>query len=935
MGAVGGVGQNLKGTPVIEFQTLGTLELRGADGQELHSLLAQPKRIALLAYLCIAQPRGFHHRDTLVGLFWPSADQEHARTSLRKALHILRRSLGDDAILSRGDEEVGVDFQRVSCDTAAFEENLKANRLEKALELYRGDLLTGFFIDEAPEFERWLQSERTRLRACAARSALDLAERLASNGDVAAAVVNARRSLELADTDERALRRLMELQCNAGDRTGAVQSYDVFARHLASEYETEPSPDTRLLAEAIRAGRERFGRESEVKGVTGRIRNGETTIVPLPVAPIAPIPAVMVRGSDRGPDDPFQLSPEHLGAPRGPSDTQSGPARVHKGMEPSGRVKGILYALAALGILISTTAIWTWMRPAPPKQVVRYTLDVDSAEPMAPIPPWAGRLAISPDGSLLAYIGGRNAHLLVRPRNHLNAIAVPETEGTFTPFFSPDGKNIGILRERNVQIAAVSGGQPVTVSDALTGVAGASWGPDGFIYVDGQYYVSLVRVEAKPGGVPKWFTVLDTASGEVDHSWPDALPNGKGVLFTVTFDGKTRLAGRPSRAIAVAEIPSGKHRVLVNDAMYARYAASGHLLYVTSNRTLMVAPFDEKTMTITGEPTALIEGIRVGTFGSTDVAVSAAGTLLYSTGAWEGRRELAWITRDGKAQSVDPDWRGDFGAPALSPDGKRLAVSRRIDGLTFHVWVKQLDRGPDLKLSLEGIANDYPTWTPDGRSVTFTSETTGSVSLWTKRADGSAQAVLQWREKRGALKGRWSPDGKWLVFQTDSDTPGSGDILGIRPGIDTVSVPLVASRFTELSPAISPDGRWLAYSSDETGQYEAYVVPFPNTSAAKWAVSTRGGTEPEWAHSGRELFYRDGARNLVAVDVKISPTFSLGRSVVLFSGAGFYPYFAGQRYAVAPDDRRFLFVRPLAPGTPDRVIVVDNWFEELKAKSRQ
>ena len=142
---------------LIEFRTLGTIDLRTGDGRELYSLLAQPKRIAFLAYLCVAQPRGFHRRDTLLALFWPNADQDHARASLRKALHALRRALGDDSILSRGDEEVAVDFQRVFCDAAAFDVSLRANRLEEALEIYRGDLLAGFFIDDAQEFEQWLQ----------------------------------------------------------------------------------------------------------------------------------------------------------------------------------------------------------------------------------------------------------------------------------------------------------------------------------------------------------------------------------------------------------------------------------------------------------------------------------------------------------------------------------------------------------------------------------------------------------------------------------------------------------------------------------------------------------------------------------------------------------------------------------------------------------
>src|SRR6185503_5229647 len=136
---------------VIEFRTLGSLDLRAADGRELHSLLAQPKRIALLVYLCIAEPRGYHRRDTLLGLFWPDSDQEHARTSLRKSLHILRRALGEETILSRGDEEVAVDFGRVSCDAASLDELVRNNRPGEALELYRGDLLTAFFVDDAPE----------------------------------------------------------------------------------------------------------------------------------------------------------------------------------------------------------------------------------------------------------------------------------------------------------------------------------------------------------------------------------------------------------------------------------------------------------------------------------------------------------------------------------------------------------------------------------------------------------------------------------------------------------------------------------------------------------------------------------------------------------------------------------------------------------------
>lgn len=315
---------------------------------------------------------------------------------------------------------------------------------------------------------------------------------------------------------------------------------------------------------------------------------------------------------------------------------------------------------------------------------------------------------------------------------------------------------------------------------------------------------------------------------------------------------------------------------------------------------------------------------------------------MYASGADNGKQELVWVTRDGKAQAVDPDWQGTFYSPSLSPDGNRLAVvwtpSVAHDptyGGRPDIWIKQLDRGPSIKLTLDGKENYSPTWTPDGKSVTYGSNASGFYDLWTKRADGSAQAVRQLHYKTGVVGSRWSPDGKWLVFRTDRTQAGAGDILGIRPGaLDTVAVPLVATRFSELTPALSPNGRCLAYASNESGQFETYVVPFPNTTAAKWAISTRGGTEPLWSHSGQELFYRDGPGNLVSVEVETSPTFAPGRSTALFPAAGLLDL-TQQQFAVARDDKRFLMIRPVPTTGSDKLIVVDNWFEELKAKSRK
>ena len=237
---------------MIEFRTLGFMDLRGEDGGALHSLLAQPKRMGLLAYLCIARPRGFHRRDTILGLFWPDADQTHARNSLRNALHIVRRTIGEEAIISRGDEEVGIDTQRIRCDAVELDRLVADRSPEEALALYQGDLLPGFFIDEAPGFERWLQIERDRLGKLAAEAANSASKRSEQAGDLPSAIRFAQRGVELGDTDEPGWRRLVELLEKAGDRAGALDAARVFSTKLAADYGAEPSLETRALFDRLR-----------------------------------------------------------------------------------------------------------------------------------------------------------------------------------------------------------------------------------------------------------------------------------------------------------------------------------------------------------------------------------------------------------------------------------------------------------------------------------------------------------------------------------------------------------------------------------------------------------------------------------------------------------------------------------------------------------
>jgi adenylate cyclase len=239
---------------MIELRTLGGLELTSADNNAAGSVLAQPRRAALLCYLALASPRGFHRRDTLFALFWPEDDVEQARHALRQSIYFLRRALGTKTIVSRGDEELAIAPEQVRCDAWAFEAAIDQRRPAEALALYRGELLAGFHISAAPEFERWLDEERTRLRQRAGEAAWALAAAREGAGDAAGAAEAGRRAVALAFTDETAICRLVLLLDRLGDRTAALRTYEAFARQLQQEYELEPSEQTRSLVASIRSG---------------------------------------------------------------------------------------------------------------------------------------------------------------------------------------------------------------------------------------------------------------------------------------------------------------------------------------------------------------------------------------------------------------------------------------------------------------------------------------------------------------------------------------------------------------------------------------------------------------------------------------------------------------------------------------------------------
>jgi eukaryotic-like serine/threonine-protein kinase len=650
--------------------------------------------------------------------------------------------------------------------------------------------------------------------------------------------------------------------------------------------------------------------------------------------------AALAKALEKLPADRFASAAQFAEALSNPAFTTIGATNARSAARADWRQRAAVPALAAAALLLLVLA-WSLTRPTPRRPVTRYRIALAPGHGLSGSP-WS-RLAVSPDGSRLVYLGDaeRTSQLFVRSRDQLDATPLPGTEGAINPTFSPDGHRVAFMdRPAGGAIKAVtlSGGAPIVITDSAVGAPGVAWGADGYIYYDRIGIGPLMRVR-ETGGKAESVGALDSARGELQHSWPDVLPNGKGVIMTVSH-GAPGTMGGPEEEVGVLDLATRKHRVLVRGVL-GRYARSGHLVYVTADGALMAVPFDQDRMQLTGDPVALGEGVgvRVGG-GAADLALSANGTLWYAAGgvAAVGTFEAVWVTREGVVTAV-PGVAGLLNDPALSPDGRRLAISTRE--LVWNVFVKELDQGPLSKLTAGvGSSNNLrPAWTADGKSVAFVSERIepgANRDLYQRLADGSRPATVLLDDPKPVDEVTFSRDGVWLVYRTGSNV-GARDLYARRLGTDS-SIALLTTSADETSPALSPDGRWLAYVSNESGTTEVYVRPFPNTADGRWQISARGGSEPVWAHSGRELLYRTAvsagnvADSQMVMLVTTGARFVPGARHALFPLTQFSLSSSHQQYAVAPDDKRFLMIRYSRAERSDQLIVVENFFEVLRER---
>jgi serine/threonine protein kinase/Tol biopolymer transport system component len=525
-------------------------------------------------------------------------------------------------------------------------------------------------------------------------------------------------------------------------------------------------------------------------------------------------------------------------------------------------------------------------------------------------------LALSPDGARLAYVlddGGRK-QLYVRKLSDLEATPIPGTLGAMQPFFSPDGEWVAFFARGLLQKVAVRGGAPLSICK-VSGIAmGGSWGLDDTI-VFATLDAGLFKVAAV-GGTPQ------RLSGSDRSSWPEILPDGKTVLFTLAESAIATMSldGSNKRVLARSDASGdGPAAAILGVGTIGpvRFVPTGHLIFGHGAFRMRAVPIDLKTLTLKGSPVSIVDSVfRSADGGPLYFAISRTGTMVYLPE--DPRRRLVWVQQDGRVTPIGTD-QAAFRYPSVSHDGRHIAVDINTDERRSDIWIYDAERGTKSRLTTD-VSSILPVWDLDDTRITFAAN-----DLVSRLSDGSGKKeILLKKEQSFLYPTSWSPHGVDLLFTEDNLRTGMD--LWVLPRKDGAPRKLLERQFHDAWAQFSRDGRWVAYVSDESGVNEVYLAHYPEMTG-RVIVSTHGGNWPVWSPDGRELFYRQG-NAVMAVQVQTTPTLVVGIPKRLFTG----PY-AGvdgdRKFDVAPDGRRFLMIERIDDAR--HFIIVQNWFEELKS----
>jgi hypothetical protein len=566
---------------------------------------------------------------------------------------------------------------------------------------------------------------------------------------------------------------------------------------------------------------------------------------------------------------------------------------------------GLTMAVLALVVI---AAAWRWLRSTPTAVApVRFVLALPVDQHVRDAT--GTTIALSPDGSRLAYIGraGAGRQLYVRRFDQLDARALPGTENAASPFFSPDGEWIAFFADDSkLKKVALSGGAPVVVADAPA-IRGGTWGEDGAIIFSAGN--GLLRVSANGGRVDT-LTRPDSIRGELAvHAWPEIIPGGDAVVFMVSTSnirlartGVLALRGGRAHSLSFFDQP----------CLSPRFARRDRLLCPILDGHVLAFPFDPRKLEIIGPPDPVLQQAFVKGGGATVFSVARNGTLAYLRPS--PTRHLVRIDATGNEVPF-LESREAMEYPRFSPDGRRLALQMGFPG---DIWIYQMPSGPWSRLTTDGN-NVFPEWSPDGQRVIFASDRGMGFDIYWQRADGSAGAEPLLITPGDQGEATMAPNG---VIIARTGLGNARDLITFHVGDRRPTPFMPTPGIPEHSPRLSPDGKWVAYLANESGRFEVYVRPFP-ASSGRWTISTDGGNFPLWSRDGRMLYYWHGTE-LVAAEIATVPTFHVASRRILFehnpSQGGHPPY------DVTPDGNHFVMVRSI--GEDADLVIVLNWADE-------
>jgi Tol biopolymer transport system component len=532
----------------------------------------------------------------------------------------------------------------------------------------------------------------------------------------------------------------------------------------------------------------------------------------------------------------------------------------------------------------------------------------------------AGPPIISPDGSTIAFAAGGadgKTSIWVRPVNSLEQRQLRDTDGAIFPFWSFDSRSIAFFSDGKLKVVELSGGSAQVIADAPYGRGGA-WGADGNIVYSPDTENRLFRININ-GGSPAPITTLDL-NQHTSHRWPFFLPDGKHFLYSAINHDSSKSG---NDTVYYASVDGSLNKPLLKSKSNAIFA-DGYLLFAR-NEQLLAQPFNPSNGTLSGEPQTLAKDVANDpTTWHVDASASNSGLLIYGNGAGDyGSVELYWMDRASKRLTTIVEGLTNVQAAALSPQGDRIAIV--MDNGISDIWVQDIARGTRTRLTFGPVENNGPQWSPDGKSIVYTSSRNGRYKLFRKPSDGSGAEEELLDDSQLIIPFDWSRDGKYVLYSRG--IPGAQDIWALPLEGDRKPfqvIPATPGTFRTF-PMLSPDGRWLTYCSNESGSPQIYVAAFQG-GHGKWQVSANGGYFPTWSHDGKELLYSFSGNSIFAVPVKeVEEAVQFGTSQTLVSGwSAPEPWFH-----VSADGKKILLYR-VSQDVSDSVTVVTNFTSALK-----